>query len=58
MKGGLGEGETCVACASVGDCGGEGKVRESEGLLVLPLGVHGAPGLRAELVCEVLKAGR
>ena len=37
MKGGLGEGEMCVGCASVGDCGGEGKVREREGLLLPPL---------------------
>ena len=58
MKGGLGEGETCVACACVGDCGGEWKGREREGLLVPPLGVHGAPGPRAELVCKVLKASR
>lgn len=57
MKGGLGEGEMCVGCVCVyeeEDRRGGQKKRRSP----LPWRALGAPGLRAQLVCKVLKASR
>ena len=57
MKGGLGKGEMCVGCVSGGGVGVE-KGKSGKGKVPLRWRALGAPGLRAEFVCNVLRASR